>query len=385
MIADALRVEVLRAHGAGAAQAAELLPVTGPVPAAAGHAEPSAWPLPDERCVAAWDGYAADAVGSGVLEALRGRLVQLRFPIVSGISDTDAYRAATRRGELPAEGAPGLALSRPEALRLFVHPTPAGRIPVLVAGARDDFETLVRALTRRNEPAPVPPSMGACIVGGYNNWDRVRGLRTAWERENPGGGAGGWDAAFRALIPDREAYQDRFVLLSAGPYSAVPAGAMGLEPDEWLADSLTLRLEHECAHYFSRRVLGSMRNALHDELVADFAGIVSAAGCYRAEWFTRFLGVEDHPRFRVGGRLENYRGDPPLSPGAFGVLRSLVVAAAAGVEAAERAGRLPWGTLEERAGTLLALSRLTLEELADGGGAAGPAGVDGGAQALMMT
>ena len=360
----AWRREVLRAHGADAAQADEILAYGGPL-ASAAVAEPPAWPLPDEPFVAAWERYAAKAARVGVFDALREPLVQLRFPVAAGQSETEAYRAATRRGEPPPE-APGLALARPQALRLFVHPTPAGRIGVVVAEAREDFEALVRALTRKNEPAPLPASMGACIIGGYNNWDRVRELREAWERENPGLGAAGWSAAFRLMMPERERYQDRFVLLSSGPYSGVPAEEMGMAEEEWRARSLTLRLEHECAHYFTRRVLGSMRNALHDELIADFAGIVSALGRYRADGFARFMGVEDHPRFRPGGRLESYRGDPPLSDGAFAVLRSLLLSAAAGVEEAERAGLLPWGDPADRARTLLALSSLTLEELAGG-------------------
>jgi hypothetical protein len=361
------RRAVLRARGADAGEADEIVAACGGPLAAAGATVPSAWPLPDEECVAAWDGYADEAARVGVLEALRERLVQLRFPVEAGVSGTAGYQAATRRGELPPADAPGLELARPDALRCFVHPTPAGRIGVLVTGARDDFEALVRALTRRNEPAPIPPSMGACMVGGYNNWDRVRALRSAWERENPGANAEGWGAAFREIVPRKELYQDRFIVLSGGPYSAVAAAEVGLADDEWLARSLTIRLEHECAHYFTRRVLGSMRNSLHDELIADFAGIVSAEGRYRAEWFLRFLGVEDHARHRAGGRLENYRGDPPLSDGAFAVLASLVAAAAARVEAAERAGLLPWGTAEERARTLLTLCALTLEEMAEEG------------------
>jgi hypothetical protein len=362
---ESWRREVLRAHGASAEQASEILAYEGDL-ALAAAVEPPSWPLPDEPCVAAWERYAADAERVGVLQALRDRLVQLCFPILPGQSGTEPYLAATLRGELPPPDAPGLELSRPEAVRLFVHPTPAGRIGVVVAGAREDFEALIRALTRRNEPSPVPLSMGACIVGGYNNWDRVRGLRAEWERKHPGAGEAAWRAAFREIAAQKERYQDRFILLSRGPYSGVPAADVGLPEDEWLARSLVIRLEHECAHYFTRRVLGSMRNSLHDELIADFAGIVSAEGRYRADWFTRFMGVEEPGRFRPGGRMENYRGDRPLSDGAFAVLRSLLRDAAAGVEDAERAGLLPWGSHAERARTLLALSRVTLEEMAEG-------------------
>ena len=46
-----------------------------------------------------------------------------------------------------------------------------------------------------------------------------------------------------------------------------------------------------------------MRNNLHDELIADYAGITAAIGHYRAAWFLRFLGLEDYPTYRPGGRL----------------------------------------------------------------------------------
>ena len=54
-------------------------------------------------------------------------------------------------------------------------------LPLLIAGTRADFESLVRAFTERNEPRDVPASMGACFVKGLNNWDRVARYRRAWE------------------------------------------------------------------------------------------------------------------------------------------------------------------------------------------------------------
>ncbi len=77
-----------------------------------------------------------------------------------------------------------------------------------------------------------------------------------------------------------------------------------------------------------------MRNSLLDELIADWAGITAAAGRFRADWFLRFMGLEEEGRYRAGGRLENYRGKPPLSDGAFKVLQSLVRNAARKLEAA---------------------------------------------------
>ena len=210
--------------------------------------------------------------------------------------------------------------------------------------------------------------MGACMVGGYNNWGRVAELRRRWEAgELAVDGAKEWSAAFSVLKGRKELYQDRFVLLSGGPYSGVPAEEMALGDDEWGRASLTIRLEHECAHYFTRRVLGSMRNNLLDELMADYAGIVAAAGRYRADWFLRFCGVEDGGGCRADGRLWNYRGDPPLSAAAFAVLQRLVPAAAARVEAMDAALDPAFRTPAGRARVLLALAGSTLEEIADEG------------------
>lgn len=324
-------------------------------------------PLADEAFVGDWARYLARAGEDGAWEVLREVLVQLRFPVAEGVGASPEYAASTRAGApAPEEG--GVELDAPDALSLVLHPTAAGRIPVLLAGTMDDFRTLVRALTRRNEPAPLPASMGACMVAGYNNWERVARLRRAWEAgELAFDGAADWGAAFRALRERKELYQDRFVILGPGPYSGVPAGEMGMGEDEWRACSVRIRLEHECAHYFTRRVLGSMRNNLLDELIADYVGIASAAGGFRASWFLRFMGLEGDG-YREGGRLQNYRGDPPLSAAAFTALQPLVRAAARAVEAADAGHPALCSTAEGRARAIAALAGLTLEEMAADGG-----------------
>lgn len=314
-----------RAHGAAGTVLDELVAYSGR-PLSLADAEGARFPLEDEPFAAAWDGYVREAGERGVWATLRDRLVQLRFPVAAGMSERPEYLAATRRGILPPAG-PGLVLNAPGELRLWMQPTPAGRIGVLRVPDRGDFESLVRALTARNEPRPVAASMGACIVSGYNNWDRVAALRRTWECAHPGAGEAGWRAELQLLLPSKELYQDRFILLSDGCYSATPAEALGLEPGEWLRLSGVIRLEHECAHYLMRRVFGPMRNSLHDELLADHAGITAAVGAFRADWFLRFVGLEAYPRYRPGGRLENYRGTPPLSDAAFELLQTVVVRA----------------------------------------------------------
>lgn len=325
-------------------------------------------PLAPEPHVAAWRGYMARAEEVGVVGALREALVQLRFPIEAGTSEREDYRAATRRGEWPQDG-PGLEFVAPERIRLELHEGAAGPIPVITAGDRRDFVALVQALTKRNEPAPVPDSMGATMIAGLVNWNRIAAHRAAWEATAPGDRAHAtWNEAFQALSQDKPAYQDRLILLSTGPYSGVPGEALGLDAAEWLTLSHAVRLEHEYTHYFTRRALGSMRNNLLDELIADAMGLLAATGRFEAAWFLRFLGLEEYPRYREGGRAQNYRGNPPLSDEAFAGLQTLVVAAAHNLETFTRQadGRDPaW-----RARLVLALTAQTLDGLAMPDGAA---------------
>jgi anti-sigma regulatory factor (Ser/Thr protein kinase) len=247
----------------------------------------------------------------------------MRYPIREGISATESYRSATRNGIWPEddEDATGLRLRRPELVHLSIERTLAGRIPILVAGDRGDFEDLVRAFSARNEPVDIPASMGACLVRGLNNWDRVRSYQEVWEKENP---TGDWADGFQELVPRKELYEDRFIILSTGPYSGVAAPEADFADEaEWLTLSLSIRREHEATHYFTLRAAGAMRNNLVDELIADYVGLVRTFGRYREELALRFLGLEDYPRYREGARLQNYRGKPRLSDGAFEVAKGL--------------------------------------------------------------
>ncbi len=302
-------------------------------------------PLPDEPFVPFWEARVAEAGERGAFAVLSEHMPQLRFPIRAGMSESDAYQEATRRGVSPdgiAE-ATGLAMGRPEAVELALYPSPAGRIPLIIVRGRPEFVALVRAIAHRNEPKPVPDSQGAIMIAGYNNWSRVRELRSSGDELR------------------RELYQDRFILLSDGPYSAVPAEELGLAEEEWRELSLLLRRDHECAHYLTRRIFGSMRNNLHDELIADYAGITAAVGRFRAPWFLRFLGLESFPAYRAGGRLDLYRGDPPLSDGAFQQLHALIKEVA---ETVEKFDAHRPDHPREKALALLALALVGLEALA---------------------
>ncbi|PAP81658.1 hypothetical protein B1759_10185 [Rubrivirga sp. SAORIC476] len=295
--------------------------------------------LDDEPFVSAWEGYLAEAEAGDVFAVLQQAIVQLRFPVRAGIGDTEVYRAATRRGDLAALGPDGLfegglQLVAPDRLRLELQPTPAGRIPVLTAPVREDFVALLQALTRRNEPVPIPASMGALMVSGYNNWDRVRRYRRTWEAS---GAKGSWEEAFQALIPHRARYQDRFVLLSEGPYAGVAASALGVEEDEWIQVSHVIRREHECAHYYTRRVLGAMTSNAFEEMMADAYGVTVATGRWRPDAVRRLLGLADTGgRPLDGGRIWNYQGS--LRPDAFAVVVRLVDEILDGLDVPAEAG-----------------------------------------------
>ena len=361
-----LRASVLAACGADAAQVEELLAYGEHIFSQSNLNLPLKFPLESELHLAAWTQYATIAHKIGTFEALKQRLVQLQFPIQAGMSQTEAYRSVTRKGTLTdhVPEATGLVLQQPDQLELVLHPSLAGTIPILVVKQREDFVSLVQALAMRNEPKSVPNSMGACIVSGFNNWDRIRQYRQQWETANPTACSDhDWAAEFQRLAPQKALYQDRFILLSDGFYSAVSATTMGLSAAEWRRLSLIIRLEHECTHYLTYRVLGSMHNHLLDELIADYQGIVAAIGRYQADWFLRFMGLEA-PTYREGGRLQNYRGQPPLSDGAFNVLGTLVQAAARNLERFDDQYRSALKQPQQDALVMLALTRLSLEELA---------------------
>lgn len=292
---------------------------------------PLVLPLADEPCVATWRGYVVEAARDGAWPALVRHLPRLRFPVRTGMADDADYRAATLRGVDPAglATANGLVLDAPERVTLALQATAAGHVAVITAGARTDFERLVQALTARNEPVAVPASMGACMISGANNFERVAALRDAWRAAHPQADDAAWSAEFTRLKPERALYQDRFILLQEGAYSGVAADEVGLAPAAWLACSLAIRRHHECAHYLTLRLFGAMHNLLADELLADCAGLVGAVGEFRADWFLRFLGLERPGAFREGGRLSNYRGSPPLSAAAFTALQVLARRAAA--------------------------------------------------------
>ncbi len=354
------RANVLASYSASAAEIEELLAYNENLFENSHLDFPLKLPLSPETHVATWQEYLTQAQEIGVFPTLQNKLVQLRFPIQEAISETEVYREATRKGKLVnnTTQTTSLQLKEPEKLELIIHESLAGSIPVIIVNNRADFVSLVQAITMRNQPKDVPASMGACMVGGYNNWDRIRQYRQQWQNNHPDSTEADWNGEFKRLIPQKELYQDRFIILSKGNYSNVSATHVELTENKWHYISLIIRLEHECTHYFTKRIFGSMHNNLLDEFIADYRGIVSAVGCYRDDWFLRFMGLECFPNYRKGARLENYRGN--LSDNSFKILQSLVVDAAKNLKYFEN----KHNQKIKPDMMLIALCNMTLEELA---------------------
>ena len=333
-------------------------------------AEELALPLAEEPQIPFWRQYAAEAGApgsSGVARVLALRFAQLGFPVETGISENAEYRRATRQGEVDPERRVPLGFERADLLSLHVEESIAGAIPVLTARHRNDFVRLVRVLTARNEPEPVPEAMGACLVKGLVNWDRVGAERRRFQESlQPGGRAATeeeWAAEMASRIrPQKELWQDRLILLSDGPYSAVPAAEVGLDPATWRERSLALRLAHECFHCLTLRRHGRIRSHLLDELLADYVGSLAAFGSYDAKRALRFLVLEVDAPASPGGRWEIYRGALPAT--AIPALARLVELAAQALE------KLPVAPLpaDSRARHLLGLAALGLDGIAAGGG-----------------
>mgnify|MGYP001793367225 FL=1 len=236
-------------------------------------------------------------------------MVQFQFPIQKNISTTEAYRNATLKGvsTKTMKSASGLVLHNPKAIRLWIHQSLVGKIPVLIVPDEQDFCAIIQALSCKNEPKDLPDAMGGAIINGINNWDRIHRLKKEWQQSNP---FGSWGAYFKEhILPYPKLYKDKIIVLSTKPYSNTTAKNMNLPLTQWIDYSLQIRLEHECAHLFTLKYFGQMDNNIHDEIIADYAGITKVLRQFNKEWFLYFMGLENYPHYRKGGRLENCLGD----------------------------------------------------------------------------
>ncbi len=158
----------------------------------------------------------------------------------------------------------------PQAVEMKMYASFAGNIPIIYVRDPLDFEQLVTNVAYKGVRPDNISQTGASFISG----------RTT-----------------------------RFIILSAKPYSNVPASELGISDDSyWAEKSMLLRRGHECTHYFTKQTYGIANNILHDEIMADFIGMYEAFGYYKAEWFLRFMGLIEGS----GGRMVFYTKD--LSP-----------------------------------------------------------------------
>ena len=159
--------------------------------------------------------------------------------------------AATAINELVCPKRP-TAFRSPDTLSLKIEDSFAGRIPVIRVRDTADFEDLVTNVAYKGVRSDTISRTGASFIFGKTT---------------------------------------RFIILSAKPYSNIPAGDLGLTEEDWAAKSMELRFGHESTHYFTKQTFGITNNILHDEIMADFTGLYMTFGFYRAEWFLRFMGL----------------------------------------------------------------------------------------------
>ena len=152
-----------------------------------------------------------------------------------------------------------------DGVKVYLHPTPAGQLPILECEDDGDFIYLMQNVAYRGQLRPVPDSQGAVFNKRHN-----------------------------------------IVLLSHRNYSGIPAELFGLELSDWRRKSLVLRREHEAAHYMTQRFYHSAKNEIHDEIIADFMGLTAAFGDYDPRKFAAFIGLDAYPKYRNGSRLEIY-------------------------------------------------------------------------------
>jgi hypothetical protein len=153
------------------------------------------------------------------------------------------------------------------------------------------------------------------LLNGLNNVKRLNNIKKRWLQNNP---LGDWNTEFSDnIIHNRSLYKDEFIVLSTKPYSNVTACQLGLAEDVWTSYSVSIRKEHEFTHLYMLKKYGHATNNLHDELIADYIGIIKTTWSYNKVWMLTFMGLENFPHYREGGRLENYVKESKLSQADF--------------------------------------------------------------------
>lgn len=258
----------------------------------------------ENDCVEFWK-YYLQKTDESHFQILKDFYPQLYFPIETEINKTEDYINAVLKGKDSFKNLQThLFLNHAEGISIQLHKSISGTIPVISINDSQDFVAIAQSLLYKNNPMPVPSSMGAFLANGINNWARIHALKKIWIENRP---SNSWNEEFsKNILPNPELYKDKIIVVSTKPYSNIQAAHLGLSEDEWKAYSYSIRLEHECTHLYTLKRYGCASNNLHDELVADYIGIAKTLGKYNKEWMLAFMGLENYPQYREGSRLENY-------------------------------------------------------------------------------
>lgn len=152
-----------------------------------------------------------------------------------------------------------------QALKIEIYPSFAGAIPIIYTNNVADFELLLTSFINTTKIISHIDEIGAAFIYGKNN---------------------------------------HFLLLSSKPYSGVDASQTEFSKKQWLEKSMIIRREHECTHYYTKLHYQTSKNHIHDELIADFNGMMAAMNHYSSQYFLKFMGLED--RDCQKGRLKVY-------------------------------------------------------------------------------
>ena len=125
---------------------------------------------------------------------------------------------------------------------------------------REDFERFLRLMAHKGENAGIPATQGAAILDGVINWTKIRAHEAEFFAS--GGKKPDWDAELERFLSVKENYRDALIVLSWGPYSAVPAEETEYPEEEWLRISHVIRKTHECTHFICRRLFPELMDGI---------------------------------------------------------------------------------------------------------------------------
>ena len=265
------------------------------------------------------------------------RYRQLLLPIRDGISNAEEYRKTVLQGLDTAWQDVSFNCDQ---IERYTCRTPAGEAEIMLVSDREDFEHLYHALAYKCEPVPIPASVGAVTISGVINREKINKHRDDYLAR----GNTDWNAEFKRFTADKSNYTDTIILLSSGPYSAIPAEQLQMTESEWAAKSVIIRMYHELTHFICRKLYPEKKDAIRDEIYADCIGLIAAFGTYDPLLAKTFLGIEAEA-YRKDGRLEHYA--PECTEGDIHMARQWIREAEERVGGAWLPGR--WEDLTEEA------------------------------------